>query len=40
MDYTPRAKEDLDKIAYLLKLAVGFDEDRSDKLEVININFS
>ena len=40
MDYTPRSKEDLDKIANLVKVAVGFDEDRSDKLEVINMKFS
>jgi flagellar M-ring protein FliF len=40
MDYTPRSKEDLDKIANLVKVAVGFDDDRSDKLEVINMKFS
>ena len=40
IDYTPRSKEDLDKIANLVKMAVGFDEDRSDKLEVINMKFS
>ncbi len=40
MDYTPRSKEDLDKIANLVKVAVGFDEDRNDKLEVINMKFS
>ena len=40
MDYTPRSKEDLDKIYNLVKMAVGFDEDRSDKLEVINMKFS
>ncbi len=40
MEYSPRSPEDLEKIANLVKVAVGFDEDRSDKLEVINMRFS
>ncbi len=40
MEYFPRSKEDLDKIVNLVKVAVGFDEDRNDKLEVINMKFS
>ena len=39
-EYSPRSKEDLDKIANLIKVAVGFDDDRSDKIEVINMKFS
>jgi flagellar M-ring protein FliF len=39
-EYIPRSKEDLEKIANLVKVAVGFDEDRSDKIEVINMKFS
>ena len=39
-EYIPRTQEDLDKISNLVKVAVGFDEDRSDKIEVINMKFS
>ncbi len=39
-DYTPRSKEELDKIANLVKVAVGFNEDRNDKIEVINMPFA
>ncbi len=38
--YTPRSQEDLDKIENLVKVAVGFDDDRSDRIEVINMKFS
>jgi len=40
VDYTERSQEDLDKIANLVKVAVGFDADRDDKIEVINMKFS
>ncbi len=40
VEYTPRSQEDLDKIANLVKVAIGFDEDRSDRIEVINMKFS
>lgn len=39
-EYLPRSQEDLDKISNLVKVAVGFDEDRSDRIEVINMRFS
>lgn len=39
-EYIPRSKEDLDKIVNLVKVAVGFDEERNDKIEVINMKFS
>jgi flagellar M-ring protein FliF len=38
--YNPRPKEELDKIANLVKVAVGFSEDRNDKIEVVNMEFS
>lgn len=39
-EYIPRTQEDRDKIADLVKVAVGFDDDRSDRIEVINMRFS
>jgi flagellar M-ring protein FliF len=38
--YTPRSQEEIDKITNLVKMAVGFDPDRSDRLEVINMAFA
>lgn len=38
--YTPRSQDELDKIASLVKSAVGFDEIRGDVLEVVNLPFS
>lgn len=37
--YTPRGKDELDKIAALVKSAIGFEEDRGDTLEVVNMQF-
>lgn len=37
--YVPRPKEELDQISNLVKSAVGFDEDRGDKVEVVNMQF-
>lgn len=39
-EYIPRTQEDLDKITNLVKVAIGFDEDRNDRIEVINMKFS
>lgn len=39
-EYSERPKEELEKIANLVKVAVGFDEARDDKIEVINMKFS
>ncbi|MFK7973446.1 MAG: flagellar basal-body MS-ring/collar protein FliF [Rickettsiaceae bacterium] len=39
-EYQPRSKEEIAKIIDLVKAAVGFDEDRHDKIEVINIKFA
>lgn len=38
--YTPRQQQELDRINQLVKSAVGFDEKRGDKVEVVNIAFS
>lgn len=40
MVYTPRSTEELDKIATLVRSAVGYDESRGDVVEVINMQFS
>ena len=37
--YQPRPKEELDSIAALVRSAVGFDEARGDRLEVVNMQF-
>lgn len=38
--YTPRSQEALDRIAVLVRSAVGFDEARGDVVEVINLQFA
>lgn len=38
--YTPRSQEYLDQIARVVKNSVGFDEDRGDKIDIINTQFS
>ena len=38
--YSERPAEELDKLAKLVKSAVGYDEIRGDKVEVINMKFS
>jgi flagellar M-ring protein FliF len=38
--YTPRGQEELDQIAALVRSAVGFDSNRGDTLEVINMRFA
>jgi len=38
--YQPRAKEDLDRIAALVRTAVGFDQKRGDQVEVVNLRFA
>lgn len=40
MVYTPRSKEDLDRITTLVKSAIGFDEKRGDQVQVINLRFA
>lgn len=38
--YSPRPKEEMDKIETLVKSAIGFDAKRGDVVEVINMQFS
>jgi flagellar M-ring protein FliF len=38
--YQPRAKEELDRIAALVRTAVGFDQKRGDQVEVVNLRFA
>jgi flagellar M-ring protein FliF len=38
--YQPRAKEELDRIAALVRSAIGFDQKRGDQIEVVNLRFA
>ncbi len=38
--YIPRSEEELSKLSSLVKSAVGFNEERGDSIEVINMRFS
>jgi flagellar M-ring protein FliF len=38
--YQERAKEDIDRIASLVRSAIGFDQKRGDQVEVINLRFA
>jgi flagellar M-ring protein FliF len=38
--YTPRPQEELDKIATLVRSAIGYNADRGDIVEVINMQFA
>ncbi|NBO18874.1 MAG: flagellar M-ring protein FliF, partial [Proteobacteria bacterium] len=38
--YTPRTEEELKQIKNLVSTAIGFDEKRGDKLEVVNMRFT
>lgn len=38
--YQPRAQEELDRIAALVRSAIGYDESRGDTLEVVNLQFA
>jgi len=38
--YKERAKEELDRIATLVRSAIGFDQKRGDQVEVINLKFA
>jgi len=39
MVYEPRSQEDLDRFSAIVKNAVGFDGDRNDQIEVMNVAF-
>ena len=38
--YQPRPQEEIDRIAALVRTAVGFDKNRGDQLEVVNLRFA
>ncbi len=38
-EYTPRSEEELKKVETLVKSTVGFDVERKDKIEIINMQF-
>jgi flagellar M-ring protein FliF len=38
--YSPRTKEDVDRIAALVRSAIGFDQQRGDQVEVVNLRFA
>jgi flagellar M-ring protein FliF len=38
--YQPRSQEELDKLATLVRSAIGFDRSRGDTVEVVNMQFS
>jgi flagellar M-ring protein FliF len=40
MVYKERAKEELDRIATLVRSAIGFDQKRGDQVEVVNLKFA
>ena len=38
--YQPRTKEEIDRIAALVRTAIGFDQKRGDQVEVVNLRFA
>jgi len=40
LDYQPRPKEEIDRIAALVRSAIGFDAKRGDQVEVVNLRFA
>jgi flagellar M-ring protein FliF len=38
--YQPRTKEELDRIAALVRSAIGFDQKRGDQIEIVNLRFA
>jgi flagellar M-ring protein FliF len=40
MVYKERSKEELDRIATLVRSAIGFDQKRGDQVEVVNLKFA
>jgi flagellar M-ring protein FliF len=38
--YEPRAKEELERIAALVRTALGFDQKRGDQVDVVNLRFA
>jgi flagellar M-ring protein FliF len=40
VSYQPRSKEEIDRIAALVRSAIGFDAKRGDQVEVVNLRFA
>lgn len=40
VSYQPRSNEDLERIGQLVRSAVGFDDGRGDKIEIVNLRFA
>ena len=40
VNYTPRAEDELKRIGDLVRSAIGFDEKRGDKVEIVNLRFA
>jgi flagellar M-ring protein FliF len=40
MVYQPRSREEIDRIASLVRTAIGFDQKRGDQVEVVNLRFA
>src|SRR3712207_6910220 len=38
--YQPRPQDELDRIAALVRTAIGFDRNRGDQVEVVNLRFA
>jgi flagellar M-ring protein FliF len=38
--YQPRDKEEIDRIAALVRSAIGFDQKRGDQVEIVNLRFA
>ena len=38
--YQPRGKEEIDQIAALVRTAIGFDQKRGDRVEIVNLRFA
>jgi flagellar M-ring protein FliF len=40
VSYSPRSQEELDRIAALVRSAIGFEQTRGDQIEVVNLRFA
>jgi flagellar M-ring protein FliF len=40
VSYQPRSQEDLDRIGALVRTAIGYDRNRGDQIEVVNLRFA
>lgn len=40
MEYQPRPRQEIDRIAALVRTAIGFDAKRGDQVEVVNLRFA